>query len=73
MGNFKEQLSKFCANKDEYVFKNSKFVMEYLTQYEQHNLKSYNSGGYAYQISRMTLTQGARPSMKKINEVIDRT
>lgn len=31
MGNFKEQLSKFCANKDEYVFKNSKFVMEYLT------------------------------------------
>ncbi len=48
MCNLKDQLRKFCANKDEYVVKNSTFVMEYLTQYEEHNLKSYNSGGYAY-------------------------
>ena len=31
MSNLKDQLRKFCANKDEYVVKNSTFVMEYLT------------------------------------------
>lgn len=48
MENLKDQLKKFCAHKDEYVSKNSTFVMDYLTQYEEHNLKCYNSGGYAY-------------------------
>lgn len=34
----KELLEKFSLNKDAYMIENSKFVSEYLTTYEQHNL-----------------------------------
>jgi hypothetical protein len=48
----KEMLEEFCKDKDLYMIENSKFVMDYLTQYEQHNLQGYNSGGYAYRNSQ---------------------
>jgi len=33
---------------------NNNFVSEYLTRYEEHNLRSYNSGGYAYETARIS-------------------
>ncbi len=33
---------------------NSKFVCEYLTVYDQHNLQGYNNGGYAYRNSNFS-------------------
>lgn len=50
----KELLEKFSLNKDAYMIENSKFVSEYLTTYEQHNLQSYNNGGYAYRNSNFS-------------------
>jgi len=50
----KDLLEKFSLNKDAYMVENSKFVCEYLTVYEQHNLQGYNNGGYAYRNSNFS-------------------
>lgn len=50
----RELLEKFSLNKDAYMVENSKFVCEYLTTYEQHNLQGYNNGGYAYRNSNFS-------------------
>lgn len=50
----KELFEKFSLNKDAYMAENSKFVCEYLTVYEQHNLQGYNNGGYAYRNSNFS-------------------
>ena len=50
----KDLLEKFSLNKDAYMIENSKFVSEYLTVYEQHNLQAYNNGGYAYRNSNFS-------------------
>jgi hypothetical protein len=50
----KELLEKFSLNKDAYMVENSKFVCDYLTVYEQHNLQGYNDGGYAYRNSNFS-------------------
>lgn len=47
----KDLVEKFSLNKDAYMIENSRFVSNYLTDFEKHCLQGYNNGGYAYRNS----------------------
>lgn len=50
---------------------NSQFISDYLTRYEEHNLKSYNSGGYAYETVRLQNSEGQIKS-SLIDEILNK-
>jgi hypothetical protein len=45
---------------------NSQFVCEYLTRYEDLNLRSYNSGGYAYETAKIANLEDTREASGSI-------
>lgn len=50
----RDMMKKSVGQRDEYMVENTNYVIEQLTMYETTNLQGYNTGGYAYQNTRLS-------------------